>query len=202
MDYPFFIKEIAELPPELISRLAEMVPDLEYTQHPHFSTNQHLASYIGPLDYSCDLGRIIIDSVIPRIALDSRTIDMREVNKIPAGGKIFEHSDIDSQDGAQGAGVVVTHKIHVPIITSPDCYYGHRRTLATPRVYRKMLTGWAYAYNNYVWHSVHNNSETVDRYQLTVRFKDPDWVLREKIIRRGNTAVEQSRYEVVTRAKK
>jgi ectoine hydroxylase-related dioxygenase (phytanoyl-CoA dioxygenase family) len=119
---------------------------------------------------------------------------MWEVNKLDAGHSITEHSDLASQDGAQGNLVAKSHKIHIPLITNDQCEFLHRRTVHLPASRQLMPVGHAYAYNNYVWHAVHNNGSEA-RYQMTIRFWDPEWKDRAQLLKllgvKNNDAYEE-----------
>ena len=181
MDYPFFVKPIANIPEGLVTRLADLAVQQDYTGHPHFSKSQPVRAYIGTRDFSCPLGRLVQAELLPLIPMDTKTVDMWEVNKLNPGDSIREHSDIASQNGAQGSKVVKSHKIHIPLITNLQVRFGHRRTKELPLSNTSMPVGKAYAYNNYVWHDVHNGGLTA-RYQMTIRFWDPDWADRAKLL--------------------
>lgn len=174
MDYPFYIKPVAAVPLESIQLLAAKAVEQDYGVHPHFYKSQPVKAYIGSKDYSCELGQMVKQLLVPLIPLNPLTITMWEVNLLPAGKSITEHSDIASQNGAQGHLVVKSHKIHIPLVTNKDCVFYHRRTLSTKSAEQTMPVGHAYAYNNYVWHSVHNRG-VEDRYQMTIRYWDAEW---------------------------
>lgn len=181
MDYPFFVKPIADVPDNLVRKLADIAVRQEYGTHPHFSKMQPVTAYMGTRDFSCELGRVVKAELLPLIPMDLGTVDMWEVNRLGAGESIYEHSDIASQSGIQGSKVVKSHKIHIPLITNLQVRFGHRRSLTLPMTNQLMPTGKAYAYNNYVWHEVHNGGLN-PRYQMTIRFWDPDWIDRAKIL--------------------
>ncbi len=194
MDYPFFVKPIAAIPDKLVRRLADLAVKQDYSSHPHFSKSQPVRTYIGTRDFSCELGRLVHAELLPLIPMDLKTVDMWEVNKLDAGDSIREHSDIASQNGAQGIKVVKSHKIHIPLITNLQVRFGHRRTKDLPLTNTLMLAGKAYAYNNYVWHDVHNGGLAA-RYQMTIRFWDPEWKDRARLLERcgikAHSAYEQ-----------
>lgn len=194
MDYPFYIEPIAQIPSDIIARLAAKARTLDYGVHPHFYRTQPVKAYIGSKDYSCELGVMVKQLLVPLIPMNKATITMWEVNLLPAGMSIAEHSDIASQNGAQGHLVAKSHKIHIPLITNEQCLFLHRRTKATDNAVRTMPTGQAYAYNNYVWHTVHNQG-TEDRYQMTIRYWDPEWTDRAALIERLGISYKDG-YEV------
>lgn len=183
MDYPFYIEPIAQIPSDIIAQLAAKALTLDYGVHPHFYRTQPVKAYIGSKDYSCELGAMVKQLLVPLIPMNRTTITMWEVNLLPAGMSIVEHSDVASQNGTQGQLVVKSHKIHVPLITNEQCLFLHRRTKTTEQAIKTMPAGQAYAYNNYVWHAVHNQG-TTDRYQMTIRYWDPEWTDRAALIER------------------
>lgn len=185
MDYPFYIKPIASIPHQVIDQLAARAVELELGAHPHFSRIQSVKAWIGSKDYSCELGRLVRRILVPLIPMNPATIAMWEVNMLSAGASIYEHSDVSAQNGAQGHLVVKSHKIHIPLITNEHCVFMHRRTKENSHSTQKMPAGQAYAYNNYVWHSVHNGG-TADRYQMTIRYWDPEWTDRAALLTRLN----------------
>ena len=81
MDYPFFVKPIANIPEGLVTRLADLAVQQDYTGHPHFSKSQPVRAYIGTRDFSCPLGRLVQAELLPLIPMDTKTVDMWEVNK-------------------------------------------------------------------------------------------------------------------------
>lgn len=183
MDYPFYIKPISQIPDSIIEILAAKALTMDYGVHPHFYSTQPVKAYIGSRDYSCELGQLVKRLLVPLIPMNVSTITMWEVNLLPAGKSIAEHSDIASQNGAQGHLVVKSHKIHIPLITNELCRFLHRRTRVSDKSSCTMPTGYAYAYNNYVWHEV-NNGGAEDRYQMTVRYWDPEWADRAALMTR------------------
>lgn len=95
-----------------------------------------------------------------------------EILVLSPGSEIKEHSDL-AASGAVPWQAAHTHKVMVPVQMNEGCESRHRRSQSVAWTVTNMEVGYAYLYNDYVWHSGHNLG-TETRYLLALSYDDPE----------------------------
>lgn len=177
MDYPFYTAPISKIPQHLIDMVAAHVSEVAFDTYGYLDTLQHTEKQKLP--------KVIWDACQEMVKhlswLPEANVASLAFTRIAPKTTVVEHSDMVSRNGTIMTNTVLFHKIHVPIITNTSCLTHHRRTKREGFQSFYMPTGYAYAYNDYTWHKVTNDSD-VDRYHLIIRYRDPTLALKLSIL--------------------
>lgn len=184
MDYRFYVKALGALPVRLFNQIVEQAPDLPFGSNISFKNREKFDSYRrdSPEFDNSPFEQLMVQTVswLQNYVgvFNWEDLAAYEVNRIFPGGLLGEHTDLYGPLRS-GYKVCVSHKIHVPLI-SQGAYHLHRRAKSLSNTKSVLTEGTAYCYNNYVWHSAHNEG-TIPRLELTLLFWDHDWSHKNKI---------------------
>lgn len=180
MDYCFFLHRVAEITPtlhqDLIRLTSEAVLDPKTS---YFVPGRHPGLLSGGFQFNSSTPQAIrsllneMDPVFPKDKALSYVI-----NRIAPGGTMLEHTDATGGEMSRGMFVNTQHLIHISI--TGNAKYLHRRDKDLPNKESRMQNGGVYAFNNYVFHTVENDSP-IERINLIVYYSDPDWTIKKKL---------------------
>lgn len=184
MDYPFFIRELTDIPKDIFDPLVEYLkkPNSHWGAHGYFKSGVDLQSierkYHKELDY-------VVKKIVKHLDpwLPVTTYSDYSLNKLPGKSTIGEHSDINTFGSTEPMKYVLYHKIHIPITTNPKVVSLHRRSKNSPIEQTIMLPGKAYLYNDYVWHGGYNDHDE-ERVHMLIKYYDPNWSTRLNVLKK------------------
>lgn len=188
MDYPFYTHEHARLSAELVAALQQQALKITYTSHKAFGAAQ--------LVLTCQEqfipGELLQELIASIPMLTPTSFSGYEVNKLPPGGRIVNHSDLNSRKPGVGYAIAHRHKLHIPLFTNDGALTYHRRSKHQSwNAGANLKVGSAYLYNDYVWHA-YANQGTSDRIHLLISFWDRDWTQRDTLL---SAITQEERYE-------
>ncbi len=179
MDYGFFTKDMGVVAPELLDPLVERVLQIGIQPMEVARFNVRVNGLTLNQDAEVDrMVRAIKRSLPPIPALAGNPwLAYYTVNWMNPNSTLHEHTDI-----ANGYSFddLWTHKVHIPLVTSPETVFGFRRNLNAPFQWQHLEKGHVYVYNNSAFHVVNNpgparahlilyarDQKMVDYYQTT-----------------------------------
>jgi len=181
MDYPFYIRQIGSIRPELLQQLQQA-----YLSHTKFALAPGFTPQFGlqqPVDF--DLGPLQAEVLadLSRWFAPATCVQLK-YNVMPPGKGLGEHSDLDGYGDNDYTmySCFAHHRVHIPLITNPGVEFWHRRTraLASERQATPQVGG-VYLYNDYVLHSVQNKGSE-NRVHLVLKFADPKHVVKRQLL--------------------
>lgn len=177
MDYPFFTRKLCSISEELLSSLALSVEGQPTQQHPSFTQVGAIAQQVTEVPHP------LLERLLSECSewLPPDTYSGQSVNVIPASTAVKEHCD--GWYSSFNSKVQHSHCIHVPLKTNKKCLTFHRRDPHVVAVPGFLEPGFAWAYNNYVRHSIVNGSKE-PRTHLILYFNDPLWTTKEKMMKK------------------
>lgn len=172
MDYQFFVKRIAAIPLPLVTELLTWAVNQQPTVHQGFRYQD-----VKCLKNIPETWLTAVADCLP--VFTPQAITGSEIVILEPGESVGEHSDLSGKRPNHMWNAMHHHKVHVPLQSNPACLSLHRRTKLVGHTASVMDVGYAYLYNDYVWHSGHNHG-TDTRYHLSVSFIDPklEWLVR------------------------
>ena len=178
MDYPFFVREICDVPFDLIEELKGYIETADFIRHDYFGKEQNIMS-----NHQAQKPSPLMERVIDLVSFqfDRKKYCGADINKLPPGEKIIEHSDIGSMATGVAWNTSHRHKIHFPLQAPIECFTWHRRTQEAPSHSFYMRPGKAYLYNDYALHGFWNKGKET-RIHLIISFEDHDWSLKHKML--------------------
>lgn len=185
MDYPFYLRELCKLPPDLHAACVESLTHKTVIDHPHFtSKDRNKEAYRVAEEVAAPIVKEIAD-YLASVALPNVELFWNEINCLKAGGVLGEHSDLAyagyNRDGGFPMEVMLTHKIHVHLAGTSELLF--RRSKYEPQTTFRPAPGTCYWYNNYVWHESRNPG-TEDRLALSLIYHDRHWKVKAALYER------------------
>lgn len=184
MDYPFYIRYLADVPSSLFDKLVAFAKsDAPWKLHPYFRKGSVV---LETLDRSQHRE---LDETVAQLAqefdewLPASMYTGYSMNRLPSGGLIREHSDINTFGSTEPMKYVLAHKIHIPLISDHNVVSQHRRSKQLPFSEFVMEPGKAYLYNDYVWHAGYN-AGTLNRVHMLIKYYDPEWTARLGVLKK------------------
>lgn len=184
MDYRFYTQLLGKVPTVLFQNLVAEAQTLDYGSNISFKNRDKFDSFRkDDGQYDGSAFEQCVFQVIDWLERDvgvfaAKDLAAYEVNRIFPGGKLVEHTDLYGPLRS-GYKVCLSHKVHIPL-QSNGAFHLHRRAKLTEPVKSVLEEGYAYCYNNYVWHSAHNHG-TDTRLEMTLLFWDRDWAYKNKV---------------------
>jgi hypothetical protein len=165
MNYNFLYKEISDIDLQIIDQLQNYALSVDYGDNLGFYKGKGIRTHKVE-----DFSNIkIIFNALQNI-VDPNNYLNAYINVIPPNLCIPEHSDLGENKFFQDNDFI--HKIHIPLITSPEsgqtwrCPYKENKIMAV-----HFKRGKAYLFNNVIPHSSINFSDSQSRYHLILRCK-------------------------------
>jgi hypothetical protein len=196
MDYDFYIRQIAQLEPELLAEtlaFAESIPlDISRSyfnpRHPGFDSVTHKIvdsnySTKGPGGRYVPMQIGDVNPVVLKLVrkvnhiFDPYCFTSYEINKLEPNGEILEHTDQTPTDTSNPYSVPYHHTVHIPLSGKGEYFF--KRGYDEPYKSLEMAPGGMFSFNNYVLHKVKNSNQL--RYNLIIHFIDREWVMKKKL---------------------
>lgn len=179
MDYDFFVRRVAVLDPEAVTNALTWA--LATTPQSHDGFRNQQVRQIKPVP------GYVMNPILQGLQhlLPASAVTGAEIVVLAPGESVGEHSDLQGVKPNHMWNAAFHHKIQVPLQTDALCTAWHRRTKLARREPSVLECGYAWAYNDYVWHGGINKGQ-VTRYQLSISYLDPEleWVPRLKEVPR------------------
>lgn len=155
MDYSFFTKDMGVVAPELLDPLVARVLHLGIRPMEVARFNVRVNGLTLNQDAEVDAMVRAVRRSLPKIpALAGNPwLPYYTVNWMKGQTSLHEHTDI-----ANGYSFddLWTHKVHIPLVTTPSTLFGFRRNLNAPMQWQHLEKGHIYVYNNSAFHVVEN----------------------------------------------
>lgn len=157
MDYRFFVRDAgaidAELLDPLVARIEQMGPgENKVGRFTNNTVYGVMANQFEDVDNMVSKIKKALVGTIPELD-GADFINYYSINWMEANGYIKEHTDITNGSSFDD---LWTHKIHIPLITNPECKVSFRRNFTERADWHHLSKGRAWLYNNQVFHSVVN----------------------------------------------
>lgn len=192
MDYPFFFKQIASIPTNLVTEYVNSISPSDYGSSPYFKDD--LTQGVSQIATHSTGNRFIKETAWPTIRTtfpNVASIKWYEINVIQPGGVLKEHADFESRafDTHEGSmyepykalEVVLCHKIHIHLQGASKLLFRRSRHDAFAEF--EPVVGGVYLFNNYVLHKSVCVGD-VPRMAMTLVIKDEGWQAKRALLNR------------------
>lgn len=185
MDYPFYLRQAATLPAELLLECLTLLDQNNVISHPHFVSKERNKNAFRVSDENV---KMVVDKVTDYLAfvIPKASLYWHEINLLGPEGLLGEHSDMAYAGYNKVNGfpmeVVLTHKLHVHLYGESCLRF--RRSKFEPQTEFRPQPGQVFWYNNYVWHESFNPSSTENRMALSLIYHDKQWAVRQRLFER------------------
>lgn len=185
MDYPFYIRHAATLPPELLTECMTLLDQNNVIDHPHFVSKERNKNAFRVSDANVPKVVELITKYLSFL-IPPENLYWHEINLLAPDGLLGEHSDMAYAGYNKTNGfpmeVVLTHKLHVHL--HGESLLKFRRSKFEPQTEFRPVPGQVFWYNNYVWHESKNPSQSLNRLALSLIYNDRNWAIRQKLFER------------------
>lgn len=171
MDYRFFVKNVGSVSASLLDPLVYRVQELKTNADAIERFNVKVKGITAGQDHVVDRYVEAIMAEIMKLGIEelgaNQFLPYFTVNWVDAGAILHEHTDLANGNSFDD---MWTHKLHVPLVTTPVCRVSHRRHLNEKADWNHLTQGDVWLYNNTCYHSVHNPGP--DRAHLILYVRD------------------------------